>query len=323
MAYQVEADEAPAESIRRIIEEKVETAQGYLRDWKDDPHEAVHEARKKFKEVRAAVRLVRKPLGDVYTRENHRYRDAGRELSDIRDANALVESVDALESALEEPDIGEPGDVEALMESMPTLRDAVLERRDTLMDDEFDLAARVRDVLHDCAEGRDAINTLPLDEDVGFSLFESGLAKSYRRARRRYRKAYHHEGVERGLQADEVDAHHFHEWRKRVKYHRYHCAILEPIWPEVVGARRDKCHEMTDLLGDDHDLVVLRDVLAGERDFFEERIGDDALDRLVAAMQARSNELRRKAYYVGAALFTEEPDALVARFRGYWTGWRD
>ena len=320
MAYEIEENEAPAESIRRIIREKVDTAEEYLRGWADERHESVHEARKKFKEIRAAVRLVRKPLGDVYSRENKWYRDAGRKLSDIRDANALIESVDALEDALDEAEPGELGDTEALAETLPQLREAVLVRRDNLMDDEFDLEARVRDVLEDCVQGRDRIGMLPLDDSIGFELFAHGLAKSYRRARRRYRNAYHLEGVERGLQRDDADAHHFHEWRKRVKYHRYHCAILKPIWPEVVGSRRDKCHDLTDLIGDDHDLVVLREVIDDEREFFEERVGESALERLVAAMRARSNALRRKSYYVGAALFTEGDEALVERFRGYWVG---
>jgi CHAD domain-containing protein len=320
MAYEIEENETPAESIRRIIGEKVDMAEEYLRDWEDEPHEAVHEARKKFKEIRAALRLVRKPLGDVYSRENMWYRDAGRKLSDIRDATALIESVDALEEALDETEPGELGDTEALAELIPAMHDAVEERRANLMDEEYDLEARVRDVLDDCVEGRDRIGMLPLDDSVGFDLFAHGLAKSYRRARRRYRNAYHLEGIERGLQKDDADAHHFHEWRKRVKYHRYHCAILQPMWREVVGARRDKCHDLTDLIGDDHDLVVLRRAIEDERGFFEERVGDSKLDRLMAAMTARSNELRRKSYYVGAALFTETDEALVERFRGYWIG---
>lgn len=37
--------------------------------------------------------------------------------------------------------------------------------------------------------------------------------------------------------------------------------MLEPIWSPVLGVRRDELHRLTDLLGDDHDLAVLRGVL--------------------------------------------------------------
>lgn len=99
-------------------------------------------------------------------------------------------------------------------------------------------------------------------------------------------------------------------------------AAVRDVLSDVIGARRVRCHLLTDLLGDDHDLVVLRQVIDDERDFLEERVGQAPLERLVSAMSVRSTQLRREAYYVGAALFTEEDDALVARFGGYWTCWR-
>src|SRR5262245_28908291 len=58
---------------------------------------AVHDARKRLKRVRAALRLIRKPLGrTTFRRENDAFREAARPLSGIRDAKVVVETIDAL-----------------------------------------------------------------------------------------------------------------------------------------------------------------------------------------------------------------------------------
>src|ERR1019366_5884992 len=52
----------------------------------------VPEVRKCFKRVRAALRLVREDLGDdAYREENWCLRDAARPLTEVRDAEMLVE----------------------------------------------------------------------------------------------------------------------------------------------------------------------------------------------------------------------------------------
>jgi hypothetical protein len=57
---------------------------------------AVHQARRAFKKLRALVRLGRPSLGASFTRENHRWRDAGRLLSASRDATVLLGSFDRM-----------------------------------------------------------------------------------------------------------------------------------------------------------------------------------------------------------------------------------
>ncbi len=68
---------------------------------KGDPTEAVHDVRKGFKKVRAALRLAREELGDeTYRAENYAFRDAARPLTEVRDAQMLVETFDKLTKAL-------------------------------------------------------------------------------------------------------------------------------------------------------------------------------------------------------------------------------
>src|SRR5690606_16072424 len=65
-------------------------------DNRDNLHEGVHQARKRWKKIRALLRLLQKPLGNTYRRENKTFRNLGRSLSGLRDAEALVETVDLL-----------------------------------------------------------------------------------------------------------------------------------------------------------------------------------------------------------------------------------
>jgi CHAD domain-containing protein len=68
-----------------------------LTDEQADPAEAVHEARKDMKKLRSVLRLVRPVIGDsVYRQENRRFRDAGRILSDARDAKVRSTTLEQL-----------------------------------------------------------------------------------------------------------------------------------------------------------------------------------------------------------------------------------
>ena len=59
--------------------------------------DAVHQVRKHFKQVRGALRMVRKELGGKqFNRENRTFRDAGRPLSEVRDAKVMVDTIDEL-----------------------------------------------------------------------------------------------------------------------------------------------------------------------------------------------------------------------------------
>lgn len=78
MRYRLEQGEPITEGITRIAVEQVDKALSELNSPSDDPDQAMHEARKCFKKVRALLRLARDTLGSqVYKVENVWYRDAG------------------------------------------------------------------------------------------------------------------------------------------------------------------------------------------------------------------------------------------------------
>ena len=293
MEYTIQPDEPVSSEVKRIIDGKVGTAIEHVDDEEMGRHETVHEVRKRCKEVRAALRLVRGVL-PTYSEENAHYRDAARRISDIRDAAALVETFDdhvtpAVESrgALDE-------------DTMADVRAALVDRRETLAAEQ-DLDARMVNVREDLVGGRERVADLPVATE-GFDAVAGGLRKSYKRARNRMAEAY-----------EDPDTERFHEWRKRVKYHRYHSRLLRSIWVGPMKARRSELKTLSDLIGDEHDLAVFLETMDEEQLF-----APDTRETLREVITGRRSELRRRGRPIGERLFAEEPDRVVERMGSYW-----
>lgn len=78
MSYRVDIHAGPGVELKRGVAEKAEKALNSLADRPDGLHEAVHDARRRCKKIRAVLRPA---LGDDYDRENARYRDAAAMVS--------------------------------------------------------------------------------------------------------------------------------------------------------------------------------------------------------------------------------------------------
>jgi CHAD domain-containing protein len=95
MAYKLSLDDL-AVSVKRVAGEQLGTAANGLEE-PDDPVEAVHDARKRLKKTRSLLRLARPAMRPgAFQAYNRELRDQGRALSGARDADVMVETVDAL-----------------------------------------------------------------------------------------------------------------------------------------------------------------------------------------------------------------------------------
>jgi CHAD domain-containing protein len=95
MTYSLSLDDL-AGSVRRVARDQLGTAAEGLED-PADPVEAVHDARKRLKKTRALLRLARPAMrADAFRAYNRELRDQGRALSGARDADVMVQTVDAL-----------------------------------------------------------------------------------------------------------------------------------------------------------------------------------------------------------------------------------
>jgi CHAD domain-containing protein len=296
-AYRLKRGERPAEGIVRIAEGRVDDALEQLRGAKKrrDRDAAVHEARKDLKKIRSVLRLVRDDLGDsVYRRENVRFRDAARGLSGARDAEVKLKTL----SSLRERFAHRLSDTRltALVDALETEREQHARLADSALER----------VVAEIEAGRAAIADWPLKAN-DWSLLEPGIRRSYRRGRNRFADL-----------RDEVSDEAVHEWRKRVKDHWYHLRLVRDAWKPVLAAAADEAHELSDLLGDHHDLAVLRDHAIELR----ELLSGDELERLLGSISERQDQLAGDALPLGERVYAEKPKQLTERVRSYWLAWR-
>jgi CHAD domain-containing protein len=295
--YRLQRKETPVQGMRRIAEGRADHALEQLREHSDKNTAAsVHEARKDLKKLRSVLRLVRDELGDdVYRRENVRYRDAGQLLSGARDAEVKLETLSGLSERFPE----------RLSEERLTPLVAALEaerQRLAQIDDQGVLDRAVAEI----EAGMAAVADWPLETN-DWSLIEPGLERAYRRGRKRFVEV-----------RDEASDEAVHEWRKRLKDLWYQLRIVRNAWPEVLDEVADQAHDLSDLLGDHHDLAVLRDDALERR----ELLADGELERLLASVSERQDQLADEAIVLGKRVYAEKPNAFVGRIRSYWQAWR-
>jgi CHAD domain-containing protein len=261
----------------------------------DDLPTAVHDTRKNLKQVRSLLRLVRDDLGEKrYRSENARYRYAAQLLSGSRDAQVKLETLAALRRRY--------GDE---VPAMDGLEQALSAQRERLAGDlgEGPIGSRLEQAAGAIEAGAAAIADWPL-ETSGWKLMRSGLERSYRRGQRRFAK----------VQADPTPEG-VHEWRKRVKDLWYHLRLLHGIWPEAMQGPIDAAHELSDLLGDHHDLSVLA------QDVHEHNGRDAHSKALLGLIARRQRELLAEAIPLGERLYAEKPKQFAGRLAAYWQAW--
>jgi CHAD domain-containing protein len=291
MGYRLEADESVPKELRRIVREEIESSGEYLAGKKaGGPDEAIHEARKSLKKIRAVLRLVQPEIGAIYDKENTALGTIAADLSEIRDAAAILETFDTLPGA----------------EEFGPVRHALVERKKRT-DASKDRDAVIQEAVLALRKLEKRIKTWPL-KTSGFAALAPGLELRYRRGRRAMKAA-----------AAEQTPEYFHEWRKRVKDHWYHIRLLESLWTDEMQAREKSLKELETWLGDDHNLFVMRSLISGEPATF----GEPAmLDALLDAIEKRQNELRSNSLSLGARLYDDKPKAFVRRIEHLWKEWQ-
>ncbi len=311
VAFELEPDEPVDVAVRRVAREQVDDALGRLdlvgtHDPDDDPEvvqEAVHEARKCCKRLRGLVRLIRPALGDHYGAANRAARDAARELSSIRDAHALLATFDALVAARAD---------QVPSSGLGPVRDVLVARADDATAHVVDEQGRVDAARDRLSWLRDDIPNWPLPDDDLLDAVAAGIARTAGRGRNRFADVVARDGA--------ADDELLHQWRKRVKYAWYHAILLEPAAPTLLGAQADLLHDLSDALGDDHDLAVLAADLMADPDAWG---GDEVVDGAMVLVDGTRRDLQRRAVAVGARLHAEDADAQGRRMGALVAAWWD
>jgi CHAD domain-containing protein len=296
--FRLKRNEGVAEGVRRIAHGRAEKALEALAGIEDGDDFAVviHSARKDLKKLRAALRLVRGELGEkTFRTENCRYRDAGRLLARSRDAEVKLQTLTALEKRFgERLPVGTSASWSKALEH---------ERDQVSMTSDGPMAQRIERAREEIEEGRDRISVWSLEAD-SWKPVGAGLVRSYRQGRRKMRRTL-----------AEPTTENVHEWRKRVKDLWYQLRIVRNVWPSLIGETADRAHELADLLGDHHDLAVLKEDLARR-----EELDRGQFETLIDRRQA---ELLEQALELGSRLYVEKPKAFNRRLKAYWKIWRE
>lgn len=285
-------NENPGDGVRRIAGALNVMAIEHIKILsKKDTHEAVHELRKRFKEIRALLRLVRDDLGeDVFKKENIFYRDLGREIDEIRDAKAYLEMIDLLKEKYEKK----------IYKNAFLHIEKQLQSNITSIEEKINLKSTLSSMKERLEKKAKEINDLPLKAEK----FEDVMESLYRVYKRGYKAL---QKIEK-----EPTPENFHEWRKRAKYLRYQFEMLHPIWPGMMNFLENEYHKVSDITGHHHDLSNILNFLS------DSQVEPKEYDLFKALANDLRLELEAKAISIGEKLYAEKPEQFINRMESYF-----
>ncbi len=297
MSARLRRDESGTEGVRRVVRREVRKALESLTPKRPPRDVALHQARKRIKRARAALRLVREPLGDrAYRRENEKLRDAARPLSSSRDAKVLVAAFDRVAGP------SSRGRANALADARAVLVGDQLRARRRLLGG--------RSPLKPTRRALQSVRRRARGWKLGSRSWRAlggGLDRVYRAGRSQLA----------ATRRRPTDAN-LHELRKLAKYLWQQLEILEPIAPSTIRSLARRAHELSDRLGEDHDLAVLSARLSRS-----DSQAPRAAARFVSGHVGRArDELRAKAFELGRRVYELDPDELTHKLEARWRAWR-
>ena len=286
MAFRLREDESVAKGLSRVVRKELRSAVERLTGDRSD--EAIHDARKSIKKVRAVLQLVGDELDASAALKD--LRRASHLLSPLRDMDAMIETARSLRSR----DDATSANQSALGTHLARQKAALTADADR--GDILTRAARMLDRVH-----RDARDWRW--KRTHFAGLAKAIKRSHKRARRVMQTARDH---------DTPDT--FHDWRKRVKTLWYALRLLEGRAPRLHRPIAD-FKRLETWLGDDHNLHVLQ---KQTRSLKASHATADGLAHLRTLMERRQRQLRRKTLALGGRLLAHSPKSFTQRVRAMW-----
>lgn len=287
-AHELEID------LRRVASALLQDALSQLRGPAAGHEKAVHETRKRIKELRALLRLVDPALVDATGQparelENDQLRAAADGLAASRDAAVMLQTLEALARC---------GGEELNGVDLGHLRKGLERRRTQSIAGQEAGFAKAIELLEGVLARASGWR---IDAGDAWEALEPGLKRIYRRGRRAMRQA---------LATSEPAP--WHDWRRRAKDLRYAIELLRESAPPLLEGAARAASLLTDQLGEDHDIAVLLEGLS------EGDPGLDAAGALARIGHRRRAVLQSQAARTGGWLYAESPSAFAQRVGAYW-----
>jgi CHAD domain-containing protein len=258
----------------------------------DDRAQLVHETRKTIKRMRAMARVLRPEIGErEWERANATLREAGRRLARARDADVRIATLRDMRARHPDELAGEQ--IDALLARLEPPRTSTPE------------PGPEPAVLADVAEMRRHLlrwNLLDHDADA----LVAGLRSIYRDGRRRYKRVEH---------SRTGDPERLHDWRKRVKSLYYALDTLGGRQLPATAKTTRRADRLGEVLGAEHDLWMLASFLQDEPELPER-----TRELLLALIEQRRGQLRKRALKLGARLYARRPARFAERAGRALTG---
>jgi CHAD domain-containing protein len=292
VAFRLKHGASISAEVRRIVLRQLEVAISELHAVGDpQSDEAVHDARRRVKKIRAIIRLVRPVLDKASRVVDHDLSAVSRLLAPVADGQGVIETLDELARRY------------GKVLPKPTLEAA--RARVVRNSQRADRDASVHGVI-ELARGtlrseRKRIKHWRIGAD-GFRAIAPGLEDSYRRARRMMIVAW-----------SRPKPSHFHSWRRCVKDHWFHVRLLEGRCGYHLVSYERRIEALDGILGEYHNVILLRDILVADR-----ALSRDEAARCLRVVARYQRLLRRHAESLGVRVFTERPRRFVRRVRRLW-----
>jgi CHAD domain-containing protein len=292
MAFRIRPDESVSHGLRRLATKTLKAARAELRRRTPPTDEAIHEARKGVKKVRAIVEAIGagddgRPTGKA----RKRLRRINRVLSPLRDADAMLATLAKLKS-----------------------RNPRLFTEHTFARVRRELSLRKRKAV----TGIDRQSWKKLDRE--FRALRAS-AKRWQLARHGFRalepalRTTHRQGRRALARADKnQDAADFHEWRKTIKALWYQLRLLED-GGAMIRRQIRALHRAETCLGDEHNVVVLCAELSKDASVCP---GPIDVDRLALAADRYQCELRQKALASARPVYRRKSRDYVRAIERAW-----
>ena len=292
MAFRLRPQESVDRGLRRLATKALRSAREGLRQATPPGNEAIHDARKSVKKVRAIVALIDADEGRGLGGCRKRMRRVSRSLSPLRDADAMLRMLTKLEQ--KDPRVFDEHTVARVRRRLSSHKQASMDAASKqgvweIVDRELRKLRRRAKRWH--------------PGHRGFRALAPGLRAAYRRGRK---------AMARALRRQRSDD--FHEWRKHIKTLWYQLRLFEGSSP---GLRTDigALHRVESWLGDDHNVVVLCRELSKDVSLCD-------LERVRRSADRYQRELRRKALATTKHLYARPPGDYLRRAKKAWKAWR-
>lgn len=247
----------------------------------------VHAVRVNMKKSRAALRLIRSFLGDdVYRRENASFRDTSRLLAELRESRVHLKTLEKLNRRYQKL-------VRAQL--MKDTRKVLASHRGKVVATDMHTADVWEEVIDRLWKAKFRINFIKMDA-VSPADFCAGFQKNFMRALDFHLASLRDPGM-----------HNIHEFRKFSKYLWYQLPFFEHLAPDYVALMEKDLKELTDRLGNEHDLRVLEDFLLENR----AKLGKKRrMDQLIRVIRKEQNRQLKKCWPLSREVYHQRPTIL-------------